>query len=330
MTRYARQTILPELGKNGQEALSRARILVVGAGGLGCPVLQYLAGAGIGRITIVDGDTVSLSNLHRQVLFREDQVEQYKANAAAKTLSGLNSEIELTAIAEPLTPLNADTLVAQADLVLDCADSFAASYILSDTCYAQDKPFITASALGLTGYAGGFCGGAPSLRAVFPDLPDRAANCATAGVLGPVVGLIGAAQSQMAIAVLAKLEPNPLGQLVNFDLSTFRQASFRFDEAPEPEMQLGFISASEIAPSDFVVELRGTDEAPTPVTQAANRLTVADVKTQNPIPRPGQRAVLTCRSGLRAWQAATHLQSYWDGPISLIAMGDAPEIERQS
>ncbi|MEM6593367.1 MAG: HesA/MoeB/ThiF family protein, partial [Pseudomonadota bacterium] len=307
MTRYARQTILPELGKTGQERLSNAHVLVVGAGGLGCPALQYLSGAGVGHITIVDGDTVSLSNLHRQVLFREDQVGQYKANAAAKTLSGLNSEIELTAISEPLTPLNADTLVSEADLVLDCADSFAASYILSDTCFAKNKPFITASALGLTGYAGGFCGGAPSLRAVFPDLPDRAANCATAGVLGPVVGLIGAAQAQMAIAVLTKIEPNPLGQLVSFDLKTFRQTSFRFDAAPEPEERLGFISASQIKPGDFVVELRDMDEAPNPVTPAATRLTVANVQSQNPVPAPGQRAVLTCRSGLRAWQAATHL-----------------------
>ncbi|MCY4336008.1 MAG: HesA/MoeB/ThiF family protein [Litoreibacter sp.] len=330
MTRYARQTILPEIGRAGQDALSDSHILVVGAGGLGCPALQYLAGAGIGRITIADGDTVAMSNLHRQILFREDQVGQFKAEAAARTLSGLNSEIEITAITQAVTPANADTLVAETDLVLDCADSFAASYILSDDCFAQGKPFITASALGLTGYAGGFCGGAPSLRAVFPDLPDRAANCATAGVLGPVVGLIGAAQAQMALAVLAKIEPNPLGHLVSFDLKTFRQSSFRFDTAPEPDMRLGFISANQIRTNDFVVELRGTDEAPNPVTRAAARLTVADVKSQNPVPAPGQRAVLTCRSGLRAWQAATHLQTYWDGPISLIAMGDTPELERQS
>ncbi|MEM7470521.1 MAG: HesA/MoeB/ThiF family protein [Pseudomonadota bacterium] len=330
MSRYARQTILPELGETGQAALSKARVLVVGAGGLGCPVLQYLAGAGVGHITIVDGDTVALSNLHRQILFRETQIGQFKAESAAQTLAQLNSEIEISAVTTPLAPANADALVGQADLVVDCADSFAASYILSDFCLAQDKPFITASALGLTGYAGGFCGGAPSLRAVFPDLPDRAANCATAGVLGTVVGMIGAAQTQMALAVLAGIDPNPLGQLVSFDLKTFRQTSFRFDGAPEPEHALSFIAAAEITPTDYVIELRGTDEAPTPVTPAALRLTVPDMPVQRPTPNPGQRAVLTCRSGLRAWQAATHLRSYWDGPIFLIAMGDAPELERQS
>lgn len=326
MSRYARQQILPELGSKGQAALAAARVLVVGAGGLGCPVLQYLVGAGVGQITVLDGDTVSLSNLHRQVLFREDEVGLSKAETAAKTLGALNRDVVLNAVNAPLTPANVDALTQGQSVVLDCADSFAASYILSDACLALSVPLVSASALGLAGYVGGFCGGAPSLRAVFPDLPMQAATCATAGVMGPVVGTIGAMQAQMALAVLLGLPPSPLGQLVTMDLTTYRAGGFRFDGAPEPATALGFITAQDIQDSDFVVELRG--EVPTPVTPNARRHEVTDFSTLRPAPAQGQRAVLTCRSGLRAWQAARHLQGYWDGEISLIAMGDTPSLER--
>lgn len=330
MSRYARQEILPQIGNSGQAAFRAARVLVVGAGGLGAPVLQYLAGAGVGQITLVDGDVVSLSNLHRQTLFREDQVGAFKAECAAQSLAALNADCVVTAVTEPLTPTNAPSLVAGADLVLDCADSFAASYILSDACLAAGTPLISASALGLTGYVGGFCAAAPSLRAVFPDLPLQAASCATAGVLGPVVGVVGAMQAQMALAVIAGLEPQPLGQIVTYDAATFRTGGFRFTGAPEPEIGLTFIAAEAIGPGDFTVELRGLEEAPIPVTPNALRHDVAAFATNKPTPEPGQRAVLACRSGLRAWQAARQLQSYWDGEISLIAMGDTPSQKRQT
>ncbi len=328
MNRYARQEILPEVGSAGQVALAAARVLVVGAGGLGCPVLQYLVGAGVGHVTIVDGDVVSLSNLHRQVLFREADIGCGKADIAVKSLAALNGDVALTAVNEALTPANVDALAQGIDVVLDCADSFAASYILSDACLALGVPMISASALGLSGYVGGFCGGAPSLRAVFPDLPMQAATCATAGVLGPVVGTIGSAQAQMALAVILGVTPSPLGQLMTVDMASFRTGGFRFDGAAEPETALGFISATDIRAEDFVVELRG--EALVPVTASAHRFGVSDFSTIRPAPKDGQRAVLTCRSGLRAWQAACKLQGYWDGEISLIAMGDAPDLERQT
>ncbi|WP_206188547.1 HesA/MoeB/ThiF family protein [Parasedimentitalea denitrificans] len=322
MSRYARQTILPEVGAKGQQALAAAHALVIGAGGLGSPVLPYLAGAGLGQITIVDPDVISLSNLHRQVLFREDQIGQSKAQVAALTLRALNPDCQINPVTVALTPANAFDLVQSADIVLDCADSFAVSYILSDTCLDLGKPLISASALGFEGYVGGFCADSPSLRSLFPDLPDRAASCDSAGVLGPVVGTIGAMQAQMSLNTLLGLSPSPLGQMVTFDLHNLRTSGFRFDGAPEPEMPLTFIAPEAIAASDFVVELRGLEEAPTPITPSALRLTVDDLKTTRPTPGPGQRAVLTCRSGLRAWRAARALQSYWTGDITLIAMGD--------
>lgn len=325
MTRYARQTCLPGMGEAGQAALKAAHVLVVGAGGLGAPALQYLVGAGIGRLTLVDGDTVSLGNLHRQTLFREDDIGRPKVEAAHDTLRRLNTDCRIAPLACPLDPANAPDLVAQASLVLDCADSFAVSYILSDTCLAAGVPLVSASVLGVSGYVGGFCGTAPSLRAVFPDLPDRAATCATAGVMGPVVGMIGAAQAQMALACLTGQTPSPLGQLLTVDMQAFRSSSFRFDTAPEPAEGLHFIATDQLKPTDVVVDLRGTEEAPHPVSPRARRSSVSDVIAGRlQPPATGQRAVFACRSGLRAWQAARHLQRHWDGDIALVATGDAP------
>jgi len=330
MSRYARQMCLPAVGDTGQSAINAAHILVVGVGGLGAPALQYLVGAGVGRVTLVDGDIVSLSNLHRQTLFRETDIGTAKAGAAAQTLRTLNADCVIETVEAPLDPENAPSLVSQSTLVLDCADSFAISYILSDVCKTLGIPLISASVLEFGGYVGGFCHTAPSLRAVFPDLPDRAATCATAGVMGPVVGMIGAAQAQLALAFLIGQHPSPLGQLIRFDMHNFRSSGFRFDAAPDPALDLTFIAASDSTPADFVIELRGAEEAATPVSTTAKRLTVAQFSDQQPVPSRNQRAVFACRSGLRAWQAASHLRSYWDGDITLIAMGDTPTTERQT
>lgn len=328
MSRYTRQEILPEVGRAGQAAFHKAHVLVVGAGGLSAPALQYLIGAGVGHLTLVDNDVVSLTNLHRQTLFREADVGKSKATVAAETLRCLNADCKISVVLAPLNPTNAQRLVAQSTLVLDCADSFAVSYILSDKCRASGVPLISASVLGVTGYVGGFCASAPSLRSVFPDLPDRAQNCATAGVLGPVVGMIGAAQAQMALGVLIRQTPSPLGQMISFDMENFRSSSFRFDGAPEPENALSFISPADIKESDIVFELRDEIESPIPVIETAVRSNVAEAAQINLSQNINQRTVFTCRSGLRAWQAATHLRSLWAGEISLIAMGDTPHSER--
>lgn len=319
MNRYARQTILPEIGAVGQVCINAAHVLVVGAGGLGVPVVQYLAGAGVGHITLVDPDHVEEANLHRQPIYGP-HIGACKALAAAAFARMLNPQLAVVPRVEWLTPTNAPELVAGADLVLDCADSFAVSYILSDTCQTAGKPLISASVLGLGGYVGGFCGGAPSLRALFPDLPDTVATCATAGVLGPVVGMFGMLQAQMALAVLIGLKPAPLGLLIRYDMAGFRPSSFRFDSAPEPDSPPHrFIDATDLRPDDFAVELRGMDEAPVPFTPHAQRLSVEDFGPAGPSPAPGQRAVLACRSGLRAWRAADRLRGHWPGEIVLLA-----------
>lgn len=322
MTRYARQMVLPEIGPAGQDRIAAAHALIVGAGGLGVPALQYLAGAGIGRITLIDADRVEESNLHRQPIYRMKDIGQPKVRAAAQAVAWLNPQVEIEALVDRLTPANAPALIARADLVLDCADSYAASYTLSDTCLSGSRPLISASALGLAGYVGGFCGNetlgrAPSLRALFPAPPESGQTCATAGVLGPVVGMLGCLQAQMALAALLRLAPSPLGQFTRYEGGRFTQ--FRFDTAPEcPGPR--FIAHQDIAPGDLVIDLRPRDEAPRKATPEALRL--PGYGATGPLPAPGQRLVLACRSGLRSWRAADLLSRRWDGEITLLALGD--------
>lgn len=317
MTRYARQ--MQVIGPDGQARLGRAQVLVVGAGGLAAPLLPQLVGAGVGRITLVDPDLVAESNLHRQTLFRAADLDRPKVSAAANALEGLNPDCRITAVRARLDPANVDDLSDGCDLILDCADSFAASYILSDHAYAAGVPLISASVLGRGGYAGGFCGGAPSLRAVFPDLPARAGSCASDGVLGTAVGVIASLQADMALGLLAGLEPSPLGRIVSYDGARHRFSGFGFADAPEPMTQVPFIAAADLDPDDLLIDLRSPDEGP-PVRPAMLRVAPSDLGPDLPHPARDGRTVLCCRSGLRAWRAAAGLAGT-RGRLALLATG---------
>ena len=142
---YHRHLILPQIGKTGQQALKKANVLVIGAGGLGCPILMYLSGAGIGRIGIVDPDKVTVSNLHRQVLYGFSQVGEFKAEAAVNRLKDLNPNIVLKAYTQRLSPENAVDLISQYDVVVDATDNFPTRYLINDFCVYLDKPFVSGS-----------------------------------------------------------------------------------------------------------------------------------------------------------------------------------------
>jgi sulfur-carrier protein adenylyltransferase/sulfurtransferase len=321
--RYGRQSILPDVGPSGQARLGAATVVVVGAGGLGCAVLQYLTAAGIGRLVIVDHDRVEESNLHRQPLYRTSDVGQLKACAAQAALRQLNPSVSLEALAERVTSLNAAGLVGVADVVIDAADSFAVSYLLSDVCRRASRPLVSASVLGLAGFAGVFCGGAPSYRAVFPELPRHGGSCAESGVLGTAVGVIGTLQAHLTLALLLNWQPSVLGRLVSVDFRTLHVGGFSFAAAAEPAgAPLAFIAPSEVVAADIVIDLRSLSEAPVSPFPGALRVGVESVETaENRFPGDA-RIVLCCRTGMRAWRAARALQSQGHANVALIALGD--------
>ncbi len=319
--RYARQSVLPEVGPAGQARLASATALVVGAGGLGCAVLQYLAAAGVGRLVIVDHDLVEESNLHRQPLYRMSDLGAPKVEAARAALLATNPGVRIEAVRERLTAANAARLVGMAEIAVDAADSFAVTYVLSDAC--RGTPLVSASVLGLSGYVGAFCGGAPSYRAVFPELPRTAGSCAETGVLGTAVGVMGTLEAHMALALLLKWEPTVLGRLISIDFRTLRTGGFSFAGASEPAgATLRFIAPSEVSESDIVIDLRSPLEAPRSPFGSALRVGVEALEKGEMRFPTEPRVVLCCRTGVRAWRAARALERQGHANLALIALGE--------
>ncbi|WP_329741388.1 HesA/MoeB/ThiF family protein [Dyella sp. A6] len=320
--RYCTQQKLAQVGVTGQQRLVGARVLVVGAGGLGSTLLPLLAGAGVGQLQLVDPDTVELSNLHRQTLYRMDDLGQSKVQAAVASLHALNPQVQVHAEQQALDPANAPGWVAQADVVVDAADQFAVSYALSDACLATGTPLVSASAQALDGYAGVFCGDAPSYRALFPRWPVQAADCASAGVLGPVVAMIGSLQAQLVLALLLKMTPSPCGRLWRWDGQSMAFSQFNFGEAEEPVNSLPLVGHTQLKEDDLPIDLRSAAEAPLTVREDAVRCALPELRQILPeLPRD-QRLVLTCRSGMRAARAAEQLQQSGFTRLALLAMGE--------
>jgi molybdopterin/thiamine biosynthesis adenylyltransferase/rhodanese-related sulfurtransferase len=321
--RYSRQSVLPELGEEGQARLGAARVLIVGAGGLGCAVLQYLVAAGVGRLTLIDHDRVEESNLHRQPLYRMSDIGQRKVHAARAALCALNPAVQLEALDERLSAANAPALVGAAHIVIDAADSLAVTYVLSDTCQLNGTALVSASVLGLSGYVGAFCGGAPSYRAVFPEMPRTLGSCAASGVLGTAVGVLGTLQAHLVLALLLKWQPSPLGRLLSLDLRTLRVGGFSFTGAPEcTDAPLAFIAPSQVGPDDIVIDLRGLSEAPVSPFPAAMRIEVEALEAAQLTLPAEPRVVLCCRTGVRAWRAARALQRQGHANVALLALGE--------
>tara|TARA_R110002124_G_scaffold69439_5_gene186742 strand:+ start:256 stop:1335 length:1080 start_codon:yes stop_codon:yes gene_type:complete len=202
--RYSRQTVLPEITPEGQNKLSHADVLCIGAGGLGCPALLYLAAAGIGHLGIVDFDIVEESNLQRQILFSTDQTGQNKATAARDKLRALNPAIHITAHAEELNEANAEDIFSGYDIIIDGTDNFAAKFLINDTAVKCGKPLIYGSVSGFEGQVSVFnLQDGPCYRCLYPAPPQSyIPNCAEAGVIGAVAGLVGTQQALQAIQII--------------------------------------------------------------------------------------------------------------------------------
>jgi adenylyltransferase/sulfurtransferase len=205
MSRYARQTVLPERGEEGQARLRSASVLSIGAGGLGSPALLYLAAAGIGRIGLVDDDVVTLSNLHRQILFKEADEGVSKVAAAKAALTALNAECRIEAYNERLNADNAGHLISRYDVIIDGTDNFSSKFLINDACVHYGKPMIYASVLGFIAHVSVFWAGrnhdnGPCYRCLYPEPPRvPVPDCAGAGVIGALAGIAGTVQALEAI-----------------------------------------------------------------------------------------------------------------------------------
>ncbi|WP_307524913.1 HesA/MoeB/ThiF family protein [Pedobacter sp. W3I1] len=218
LNRYNRQMILPELGLAGQEKLKAAKVLVIGAGGLGCPILQYLAVAGVGTIGIVDDDVVELSNLHRQILYNHTDIGQPKAKVAAEKLALLNPHVELRAYHERFTATSAGHICQDYELVIDCSDNFSTRYLVNDTCVALGKTLLFGSILQFEGQVAVFNHqGSANYRDLYPAAPTENMNCVEGGVIGILPGIVGLYMANEAIKLICGIGETLSGKLMTIN-----------------------------------------------------------------------------------------------------------------
>lgn len=225
---YNRQIILNNFGETQQLKLKHAKVLVVGAGGLGCPVLQYLNAAGVGNIGIVDHDIVSTSNLHRQILFGIDDVGKPKVEQAKIKLNQINPFVNINVFKAFLSTGNVIKIMEQYDIVCDCTDNFSVRYLINDACVILNKPFVSASILRFEGQLSVFNFKTKiNYRDVFPEPPTNIPNCAEAGVIGVLCGIIGALQANEVIKIITEIGESIEGKLLCFDALTNSMQTFK-------------------------------------------------------------------------------------------------------
>lgn len=221
LLRYSRHILLPQIGIEGQEKLLAARVLVLGAGGLGSPAALYLASAGIGTLVIADGDTVDLTNLQRQILHRTAAIGLPKVASGKATLADLNPECHVIALQERLAGERLDEEVAAADLVLDCSDNFNTRHAVNRACVKHGKPLVSGAAIRFDGQVAVFDvrqSGAPCYHCLFPEAGDvEEVRCATMGVFAPITGIIGAVQAAEALKLVIGCGESLAGRLLLLD-----------------------------------------------------------------------------------------------------------------
>ena len=325
---YSRQTLLKEIGAQGQAALARARVLIVGAGGLGSPVLQYLAGAGVGCLGLVDADTLDASNLHRQPIFALNDVGKIKVELALAAVKRINPTVQVESHAGRLDANNALALVRGYDLVVDCSDNFRTKYLINDAAVLAHRPAIFASVYQYEGQVQVYkpetshaC-----LRCLWPDaIADGVVgNFAEAGVLGPVPGAVGTLQALMTLKILLGLSGQLAGELLLLDFTNFSSlkikaprraecrapgcAHIRDIAGEDPKIEIALRSLADAAQRGLeVIDIRTQEEfaaRPTAARHVAMPVLLADPGLLS----PGREFLLVCASGKRSLAAARELR----------------------
>jgi molybdopterin/thiamine biosynthesis adenylyltransferase/rhodanese-related sulfurtransferase len=323
---YSRQLLLKEIGAAGQAVLARSRVLVVGAGGLGSPVLQYLAGAGVGTLGVIDADRLAASNLHRQPLYALADVGLYKVELARAAVASLNPAVHVEAYAERFHAGNALALVARHDVVVDCTDNFRAKYLINDAAVLAQRPAVFASVYQYEGQLQVYkpSPGHACLRCLSADAPADGVvgNCAEAGVLGPVPGAIGALQGLLTLKILLKIAGQLEQELLLLDFADFSTTKIKARRhaachaphcariqgirAESAELEIAFDSLKSATARGFtVIDIRNDEEVaavPSGARQIPMPALIAD-----PSLLPAGQIVLMCASGKRSAAAAQTL-----------------------
>ena len=350
---YSRQVALPEVGVAGQQRLAAGSVLVIGAGGLGVPVLQYLAAAGVGRIGLVDGDTVEASNLHRQPLYGLRDVGQSKAVVAATRLREANPRITVDVHAERATAANLPGWLAHYDLVVECSDNFATKFVVNDAAVSLGKSAVFASVYQYEGQLQVYLPREdwPCLRCLWPEAPrdGLVGNCAQAGVLGPVPATLGAMQAMQALKILLGLPAEPSPALHVFDLLGMHWRTLKAARNPACDHAPRELQADAIDPAALEIEFPTLDAA------LASGLTLVDIREaweramdepqrqiewhlplsalmrgSTALP-PDGRYLIVCAHGVRSLALAEHLRSLgYPEVYSLIGGLAALEDARQT
>lgn len=351
--RYARHYALAGFGETGQGKLLQARVLVIGAGGLGCPVLQYLAAAGVGTIGIVDHDRVALSNLQRQTLYTTGDVGCLKAVQAAEHLRKLNPEITIETYTEEVTSGNAWELIEGYDIVADCTDNFASRYLISDACFLLRKPLVFGAVFQYEGQVAVFDTGNQneeriSYRDLFPEppAPDEVMDCNEAGVLGVLPGMIGTLQASEVIKLITGIGEVLRGRLLTFNMLTYEtlimdlaNRSDAFSLIPENRDRfektdyrwlcgLSSSDIEEISPDDFPEAIAQPDVLAVDVREKGElpeagfphiKIPLSELKIEtsgiNNIKE--QKIILFCQSGKRSLNAAELLTAAYGTTIKV-------------
>ncbi|MCC6690839.1 MAG: molybdopterin-synthase adenylyltransferase MoeB [Bacteroidia bacterium] len=236
LKRYNRHIILSEIGVEGQEKLKQAKVLVIGAGGLGCPVLQYLTAAGLGEIGIVDNDKIDESNLQRQVLYSTDDIGKYKAETAKDKLLRQNPYIKITSYVTYLNQQNALDIISKYNIIVDGTDNFPTRYLVNDACVILNKPFVFGSIFKFEGQVSVFnYKNGPTYRCLYPSppAPGEVPNCSEIGVLGILPGMIGTLQANEVIKMITNIGEVLSGKLLAFDALSMNVQIFEFTDNPE-------------------------------------------------------------------------------------------------
>jgi sulfur-carrier protein adenylyltransferase/sulfurtransferase len=325
---YSRQMLLKEIGALGQAALARSRVLVVGAGGLGSPVLQYLAGAGVGTLGIVDADTLDASNLHRQPLYSLSEVGRPKTELAAAAVKRINPSVHVEPHTIRVDSTNALSLIRAFDLTIDCSDNFRTKFLINDAAVLAHRPAIFASVYQYEGQLQVYKpeSSHACLRCLWPDAvaDGVVGNCAEAGVLGPVPGTFGTLQALLAVKVLLKLPGQLEGELWLLDFTNFsslklkapRRAECRAPDcahilniaAEDAGIEIVLRSLDEALRRGFdVIDIR-TPEEYAAHPSAARHIAMSLLLSNSGLLAQGRDTLLLCASGQRSWAAARELR----------------------